>query len=92
MSAAAERALHHRPGLCIRHVLTVRSADAVAGRKAAGVAAGRAARLIDELGEASRKATWAGRHEARGPEMTAWRRAAALLDGGVHGGGPAGAR
>ena len=38
---------------------------------------------IAELDEAFGKGTWARRHEARGPEMTAWRRAAAFLDGGV---------
>jgi len=45
--------------------------------------------LIAELTEAFRKNTWAYRHEARGPEMTAWRRAAAFLDGSVFcGSGP----
>ncbi len=39
--------------------------------------------------EAFRKGTWANRQEARGREMTAWRRAAAFLDGGVFCGGPA---
>ena len=38
--------------------------------------------------EAFSKNTWARRHEARGPEMTAWRRAAAFLDGGVFCGCP----
>ena len=40
-------------------------------------------RLIAELTEAYRKNTWAHRAEARGPEMTAWLRAAAFLDGSI---------
>ena len=39
--------------------------------------------LIAELDEAFSKNTGAHRHEPRGPEMTAWRRAAAFLDGGT---------
>ena len=41
----------------------------------------RADLLIAELDQAFANGTWAHRHEARGPEMTAWRRAAAFLDG-----------
>jgi hypothetical protein len=37
--------------------------------------------LIAELDLAFSKNTWSHRHEASGPEMTAWRRAAAFLDG-----------
>lgn len=74
--------------LCVRHVLSLRAADPAAGRVASGPAAGRADILIEELAEASRKNTWGHRHEARGPEMAAWRRAAAFLDGGVFGGCP----
>jgi hypothetical protein len=33
--------------------------------------------------------TWAHRNDARGVEMTAWRRAAVFLDGSVFGGCPA---
>ncbi len=44
--------------------------------------------LIAELTEAFSKNTWAHRYETRGPEMTAWRRAAAFLDGGVFCGCP----
>ena len=44
--------------------------------------------LIAELTEAFSKNTWAHRHETRGPEMTAWRRAAAFLDGAVFCGCP----
>jgi hypothetical protein len=48
----------------------------------------RAETLIAELNEAFGKNTWARRHEAKGPEMTAWRRAAAFLDGTVFCGCP----
>jgi hypothetical protein len=44
--------------------------------------------LIAALNEAFSKNTWARRRETRGPEMTAWRRAAAFLDGSVFGGCP----
>ena len=74
--------------LCVRHVLALRTADPAAGQVAAGSAAQRAGVLIEELAEAFRKGTWAFRHESQGPEVTAWRRAAAFLDGGVFGGGP----
>jgi hypothetical protein len=74
--------------LCVRHVLALRAADPVAGRAAAALAAERAGRLIEELAEAFRKGTWAFRHESRGPEANAWRRAVAFLDGCVFGGRP----
>ena len=72
--------------LCVRHVLALRAA--ATGRAAADLAARRAETLLGELAEAFRKQTWAHRHEARGPEMTAWRRAAVFLDGRVSGGCP----
>ena len=74
--------------LCVRHVLALRAADPAAGQRAAVDAAQRAVVLIEELAEAFRKSTWAFRHEIQGQEMTAWRRAAAFLDGGIFGGGP----
>jgi len=76
------------PPLCVRHVLALRAADPAAGTAAAATAAEHAGALIDELAEAFRKGTWAFRHESRGTEMTAWRRAAAFLDGDVFGGCP----
>jgi hypothetical protein len=76
--------------LCVRHLLALGAADPAAGQPAAGRAARHAAVLIEELAEAFRKGTWAFRHESRGAEMTAWRRAAAFLDGAVFGGGPPG--
>jgi hypothetical protein len=74
--------------LCVRHVLALRVAEPAAGTAAAAAAAKHAGTLIEELTEAFRKGTWAFRHESRGTEMTAWRRAAAFLDGGVFGGCP----
>ncbi len=78
------------PALCVRHVLSLPKFDARAGEVAVRAAAGRADLLVAELEEAFRKRTWAHRHEARGDEMTAWRRAAAFTDGRVYGGGPPG--
>ena len=70
-------------------MLALRAADPSAGQVAAPSAAAHADRLIAELSEAFRKNTWASRQETHGPEMTAWRRAAAFLDGAVFCGGPA---
>jgi hypothetical protein len=74
--------------LCVRHLMALRALAPSAGRTVARGAVGRADQLIDELDEAFRKGTWAHRQEKRGREMTAWRRAAAFLDGGVFGGCP----
>jgi len=73
--------------LCVRHVLFLQRMDQRAGQVMARCAAGRSETLLAELDEAFGKNTWAGRHLARGPEMTAWRRAAAFLDGQVFCGG-----
>lgn len=78
------------PGLCLRHVMRLRAEDPQFADGAVRVAMGSAQSLVSELEEAFRKRTWAGRHDARGPEMTAWRRAAALVDGRVYGGGTPG--
>ena len=89
---ATLRASHPFPGgrtpLCIRHLLDLRAMDPRAGHVAAQGAAEQAGVLIAQLGEAFFKNTWAHRHDPRGPEMTAWRRAAAFLDGAVFCGGP----
>jgi hypothetical protein len=74
--------------LCLRHVLALMTADRDAGRTAANRAVQQAETLHYELTEAFRKGTWTYRHESRGMEMTAWRRAAVFLDGGVSGGCP----
>jgi hypothetical protein len=62
--------------------------DPRAGQLTARGAVERADKLITELSEAFGTYTRARRHDARGPEMTAWRRAAAFLDGGVFCGCP----
>lgn len=74
--------------LCVRHLLILKAADPRAGRLAAPGAIERADSLIAELDQAFANGTWARRREAKGAEMTAWRRAAAFLDGGVFCGCP----
>jgi hypothetical protein len=78
------------PSPCLRHVISLRQHDPRNADATVRLAARRAEILIAELEEAFRKRSWPNRHEARGPEMTAWRRAAALIDGSVFGGGPPG--
>ena len=80
--SAAQPDAGHTP-VCVRHALALRTADHRHGQAVASRTAQRADLLIAELTEAFRKNTWAHRDEARGPEMDAWRQAAALLDGGV---------
>jgi hypothetical protein len=81
------RASHPDPGgqasLCVRHLLGLSTRDPWAGQVTAAGAVERADTLIAELDLAFSKNTWAHRHEAGGPEMTAWRRAAAFVDGRV---------
>ena len=78
------------PMLCLRHVVSLRQQDPRSADAAVRLAVRRAESLVRELEEAFRKRAWAHRHEPRGQEMTAWRRAAALVDGRVYGGGPPG--
>ena len=78
----------HRASVCIRHLLRMRAADPWAGQVTVRGAVEHADMLIAELNEAFRKNMWAHRRESRGLEMTAWRRAAAFLDGGVFCGCP----
>ncbi len=89
---ASLRASHpapcHQAPLCVRHLLRLQVADPWAGHVTARGAIQRAEVLLAELNEAFGKDTWARRHETRGPEMTAWRRAAAFLDGSVFCGCP----
>jgi hypothetical protein len=75
------------PRLCLRHVMSLRPRDPRAADAAVRGAAAATAMLLEELEEATRKRAWANRSEPRGREMTAWRRAAALIDGRVYGGG-----
>jgi hypothetical protein len=86
---AAPQAIDRRVTLCVRHLLGLRMADPWAGQAAAALGAvEHAGVLIAELTEAFRKNTWAHRAEAQGPEMTAWRRATAFVDGSVFCGCP----
>jgi hypothetical protein len=89
---ASLRASHPAPyrhaPLCVRHLLGLRALDPWAGQVTAPGMLDCAEMLIAELNEAFGKYTWARRHETRGPEMTAWRRAAAFLDGQVFCGRP----
>ena len=89
---ASLRASHpapcHQAPLCVRHLLGLQAADPWSGYVTAHGAIQRAEMLLAELNEAFGKNTWARRHETRGPEMTAWRRAAAFLDGSVFCGCP----
>jgi len=86
----ADGAVAQEPRLCLRHLMSLRQQDPRNTDAAVRVAARRAESLVRELEEAFRKRAWAHRHEPRGREMTAWRRAAALVDGRVYSGGPPG--
>jgi hypothetical protein len=85
---AGRSVVRHPTPLCVRHLLSLKAADPWAGQVAATGAIDRADLLIAELDQAFNNATWTHRHQARGPEMTAWRRAAAFLDGDVFCGCP----
>lgn len=73
-------------GFCLGH--TLRLSRSPAGPLLTRIATGRAGVLAWELEEADRKRAWSARHQARGDESTAWRRAAVWLDGHVLLGGP----
>jgi hypothetical protein len=89
---AASPALHtafaEAGGLCLRHTRATPAAGAVAAM-IRQTALARADLIGAELNEAARKTAWLFRYEGRGPETTAWARAAALIDGSVFLGGPA---
>jgi hypothetical protein len=85
---AAYPAPYRQTPLCVRHLLGLRTFDPWADHVLAPAMLERAEMLIAELNQAFGKNTWARRHEPRGPEMTAWRRAAAFLDGNVFCGCP----
>jgi len=76
------------PRLCLRHVFSLRRSNPRGADSAVRTGADVAAAVLQDLEDAFGKRTWARRHETRGPEMTAWLRAAALIDGRVFGGGP----
>jgi hypothetical protein len=92
--AAADQAFHAlhaglgQPDLCLHHVMALRRHDPSGAQAAVRSAADRTQALLAELEEAFRKRSWAHRHEPRGREMTAWQRAAALVDGRVYDAGP----
>jgi hypothetical protein len=70
--------------LCLRHRVKLRNIGRRAGQALSHDSMARADELIRELAEAFEQATWAGRRDgAAAPKSTAWRRAAAFLDGGV---------
>jgi hypothetical protein len=69
--------------LCLRHVIALRDRDSRAAGPFVRSAADRTRALLAELEEASRKRSWQHRREPRGPEMTAWLRAASLVDGRI---------
>jgi hypothetical protein len=76
------------PELCLRHVMALRRRDPRSAEAAVRSAARRTQAVLAELEEAFRKRSWAHRNEPRGREMTAWQRAAALVDGRVYDFGP----
>jgi hypothetical protein len=71
------------PQMCLRHVIALRERDPRGAEPFIRSAADRTRALLAELEEAARKRSWQHRHEPRGPEMTAWRRAATLVDGRI---------
>jgi hypothetical protein len=85
--AAAARRPERWPGqLCVRHHLSLRDQDSAAARTLAASPVVVADQLARELAGAFEQTTWAARRGATAPESSAWRRAAAFLDGGVLGG------
>ena len=84
---ASHPAAGRRVPLCVRHLLGLRALDPWAGHVTAGGPVEHADMLIAELNEAFSKNTWAHRHEPRGSETTAWRRAAALAAGSTENAG-----
>jgi hypothetical protein len=68
----------HAPGMCLRHVMSLRQQDTRNADAAVRVAACRAEYLVRELEEAFRKRAPAHRSEPRCRQITAWRRAATL--------------
>jgi hypothetical protein len=77
-------AAQEHPDVCLRHQVILRSADQQAGRALSNASVAAADELIGELAEAFERSTWVGRRDGvEAPESTAWRRAAAFLNGGV---------
>ncbi len=74
--------------LCARHCIVLRGVDERAAVVAALGAAATAGLLAAELAEEFERTTWARRAGAPATEPTAWRAAAAFLDGSVFGASP----
>jgi hypothetical protein len=74
--------------LCARHYLVLQRVSGPAGIKASRDAAATADLLARELAADFERSTWARRQGAPAPELAAWRRAAAFLDGTVFIGRP----
>lgn len=101
-SAAAQRALdeysqtlrthpaaqHRDHTLCVRHVLSLRTADPRAARVITDTTIDLADSLLAELAAAFGNCASGQRDAHLGVESTAWRRAAAFLDGNVFCGSP----
>jgi hypothetical protein len=84
---AEPAASRQAPILCLRHQATLWKANRHTGRALSHDSLGVADELIRELISAFEMTTHAGRRDGvRRPESTAWRRAAAFLDGGVFAG------
>jgi hypothetical protein len=86
--AEARRPARSPGQLCVRHYRTLRSLDQAAALTVAGASVAVADRLTGELTHAFEQTTWAVRRGAGAPESSAWRRAAAFLDGRVFGAVP----
>lgn len=81
------RAYENVHGLCLRHTLAADSGRAASFLR--GQLRVRLSELDWEIAEAARKQRWDARHERAGPERSAYRRLAALIDGRTFLGGPA---
>jgi hypothetical protein len=79
---------HRTKPFCVRHCLALRRLNERAAVAAARDAAATADLLAAELAEEFERTTWARRAGAPAMEPTAWRKAAAFLDGTVFGAGP----
>jgi hypothetical protein len=95
---ATQRALSDLPGgrqtppaavsLCVRHHLALRATDQRASRALTHGVVEQADRLIGELADQFERIAQARSRRALAPDIRAWRRAAAFLDGAVFGGMP----
>jgi hypothetical protein len=77
------KAFHESAGICLRHCVEAANIAEVPAALDELLAAQIARlRVIEwELQEAARKSSWSVRYESKGPEQTAWRRAASQIYG-----------